>query len=218
MANGKGGGRTAPRGQLRAVAGEALARPSREDAEDAIRTLIRWAGDDPVREGLADTPARVARAFEEWFAGYREDPLQYLARTFEEIDGYDEMVLLRDIHFESHCEHHLAPIIGRVHIGYLPNHRVVGISKLARVAEAYAKRLQIQEKMTAQIANCIEEVLQPKGVGVVIEAAHQCMTTRGVHKPGVLMVTSRMLGAFRSDPQTRREFLALLDRPNPELR
>ena len=217
MASIKSVGRTPSRRRTRFAAG-LPPRPSRAEAEAAIRMLIRWAGDDPTREGLADTPARVARAFEEWFSGYGEDPVQYLARTFEEIEGYDEMVVLRDIQFESHCEHHLAPIIGRVHIGYLPNHRVVGISKLARVAVAYARRLQIQEKMTAQIANCIEEVLQPKGVGVVIEAAHQCMTTRGVHKPGVLMVTSRMLGAFRSDGQTRREFLALLDRPNHELR
>ena len=217
MASVKSGGRTPSRRRTRFASG-LPPRPSRAEAEAAIRMLIRWAGDDPTREGLADTPARVARAFEEWFSGYGEDPVQYLARTFEEIEGYDEMVVLRDIQFESHCEHHLAPIIGRVHIGYLPNQRVVGISKLARVAVAYARRLQIQEKMTAQIANCIEEVLQPKGVAVVIEAAHQCMTTRGVHKPGVLMVTSRMLGAFRSDGQTRREFLALLDRPNPELR
>ena len=184
--------------------------PGRTEAEEAVRTLLRWAGDDPTREGLVDTPARVARAFEEFFAGYREDPLEYLERTFEEVEGYDEMVVLRDIRMESYCEHHLAPILGKVHIGYLPERRVVGISKLARVAEAYAKRLQIQEKLTAQIANCIDEVLQPKGVAVVIEAEHQCMTTRGVHKPGVTMTTSRMLGAFRESSDTRREFLTFI--------
>jgi len=184
--------------------------PDRAEAEEAVRTLLRWAGDDPNREGLVDTPARVARAFDEFFAGYREDPLEYLERTFEEVEGYDEMVVLRDIRMESYCEHHLAPILGKVHIGYLPDHRVVGISKLARVAEAYAKRLQIQEKLTAQIANCIDEVLQPKGVAVVIEAEHQCMTTRGVHKPGVTMTTSRMLGAFRESSDTRREFLTFI--------
>ncbi len=189
-------------------------KPSREEAEEAIRTLIRWAGDDPGREGLLDTPARVVRSYAEFFAGYVEDPVEYLQRTFEETEGYDEMVLLRDIRFESHCEHHMAPIIGKIHIGYLPDHRVVGISKLARVAEAYAKRLQIQEKMTAQIANCINDVLQPKGVAVVIEAQHQCMTTRGVHKPGVTMMTSRMLGQFRENPETRREFLSLIGRPS----
>jgi len=184
--------------------------PDRAEAEEAVRTLLRWAGDDPNREGLVDTPARVARAFDEFFVGYREDPLEYLERTFEEVEGYDEMVVLRDIRMESYCEHHLAPILGKVHIGYLPDHRVVGISKLARVAEAYAKRLQIQEKLTAQIANCIDEVLQPKGVAVVIEAEHQCMTTRGVHKPGVTMTTSRMLGAFRESSDTRREFLTFI--------
>ena len=189
--------------------------PNRTEAEEAVRTLLRWAGDDPAREGLVDTPARVARAFEEFFAGYREDPLEYLERTFEEVDGYDEMVVLRDIRLESYCEHHLAPILGKVHIGYLPERRVVGISKLARVAEAYAKRLQIQEKLTAQIANCIEEVLRPKGVAVVIEAEHQCMTTRGVHKPGVVMVTSRMLGAFRESSDTRREFLSFIGNISP---
>jgi len=176
---------------------------------------LRWAGDDPTREGLVDTPARVARAFEEFFAGYREDPLEYLERTFEEVEGYDEMVVLHDIRMESYCEHHLAPILGKVHIGYLPERRVVGISKLARVAEAYAKRLQIQEKLTAQIANCIDEVLHPKGVAVVIEAEHQCMTTRGVHKPGVVMVTSRMLGAFRESSDTRREFLSFIGNVTP---
>jgi len=188
-------------------------RPSREEAEEAVRTLLRWAGDDPGREGLAETPERVARAYEEWFGGYAEDPEAFLARTFEEVDGYDEMVVLRDIRFESHCEHHLAPIIGRTHIGYLPNRKVVGISKLARVVESYARRLQVQEKLNAQIANCIQKVLEPKGVAVVIEATHQCMTTRGVHKPGVMMVTSSMLGEFRKNPLTRREFLSIVGNP-----
>ncbi len=185
-------------------------RPSRDEAEEAVRTLIRWAGDDPGREGLAGTPERVARAYEDWFSGYGDDPEALLQRTFEETDGYDEMVLLRDIRFESHCEHHMAPILGRAHIAYLPNHRVVGISKLARLVEAYARRFQIQEKLTAQIANTIQDVLQPQGVAVVIEATHQCMTTRGVHKPGSVMVTSRMLGRFRSDARTRREVLAMI--------
>lgn len=185
-------------------------RPSKEEAERAVQTLLAYAGDDPAREGLLGTPDRVVRAFDEWFAGYRDDPKALLQRTFHEVEGYDEIVLLKDIPFESHCEHHLAPIIGHAHIGYLPDRRVVGISKLARVLEAYAKRLQIQEKMTAQIAHVIQDVLQPRGVAVVIEASHQCMTTRGVHKPGVNMVTSQMLGAFREDPTTRKEFLGLL--------
>jgi GTP cyclohydrolase I len=185
-------------------------RPSREAAEAAVRTLLRWAGDDPAREGLTGTPERVVRAYEEFFAGYAQDPVEILQRTFEETDGYDEMVLLRDIRFESHCEHHMAPIIGVAHVAYMPKTRVVGISKLARVVEIYARRLQIQEKMTAQIANTLDEVLQPHGVAVVIDAAHQCMTTRGVHKPGVSMVTSRMLGVFRDDPKTRREFLGMI--------
>jgi GTP cyclohydrolase I len=188
-------------------------RPSREDAEQAVQTLLRWAGDDPGREGLKDTPARVAKAFEDWFSGYDQDPEAYLARTFEEVAGYDDMVILKDIRFESHCEHHLAPIIGRAHVGYLPTSRVVGISKLARVVEAFARRLQVQEKMNAQIAHCIQKVLQPKGVAVVIEAAHQCMTTRGVHKTGVTMVTSTMLGAFRDNSDTRREFLNIIGNP-----
>ncbi len=188
-------------------------RPSRAEAEAAVRTLLRWAGDDPAREGLMGTPRRVVDAYREFFAGYGVDPEEILRRTFEEVDGYDEMVVLRDVRFESHCEHHMAPIIGRAHVGYLPDHRVVGISKLARVVDLYAKRLQIQEKMTAQIANAIDAVLEPKGVAVVIEAAHQCMTTRGVHKPGVTMVTSRMLGAFRESAVTRREFLAVIGRP-----
>ena len=186
------------------------ARPTREEAEAAVEVLLRWAGDDPAREGLRDTPARVVRAYEELFAGYEVDPVAILERTFEETDGYDEMVLLRDIRLESYCEHHMVPIIGRAHIGYLPHRRVVGISKLARLVDAYAKRLQIQEKLTAQIANTILEVLEPLGVAVVIEAGHQCMTTRGVHKPGVGMVTSRMLGAFRDNPALRQEFLTMI--------
>jgi GTP cyclohydrolase I len=188
-------------------------RPTREDAEEAVRTLLRWAGEDPSREGLLETPARVVRAYEEFFIGYATDPVALLERTFEEVEGYDEIVLLRDIRVESHCEHHMAPIIGRAHVAYLPHRRVVGISKLARVVEAYARRFQIQEKLTAQIANTIADVLQPRGVAVVIEASHECMTTRGVHKPGVTMVTSRMLGAFRDDPNTRRELLSLIGPP-----
>jgi GTP cyclohydrolase IA len=194
----------------RAVASARVDQPTREQAEDAVRTLLRWAGDDPDREGLRDTPARVTRSYQEFFVGYATDPVALLERTFEETDGYDEIVLLRDIRLESTCEHHMAPIIGRVHVAYLPHHRVVGISKLARVVDAYAKRLQIQEKLTAQIANTIQDVLEPRGVAVVIEAAHQCMTTRGVHKPGVTMVTSRMLGAFRDNATTRRELLAMI--------
>jgi len=185
-------------------------RPARNEAEAAVRVLIEWAGDDPDREGLRGTPGRVVRSFEEFFNGYETDPVELLQRTFEETEGYDEMVVLKDIRFESHCEHHMAPIIGKAHIAYLPNRRVVGISKLARLVEVYSRRLQIQEKMTVQIANTLNEVLQPRGVGVVIEAAHQCMTTRGVHKPGVSMVTSHMLGGFRDDPSTRREFLAFI--------
>ncbi len=202
----------APSGVSSAAAANPLdiARPSRAEAERAVRTLILWAGDDPDREGLLSTPERVARAYEEHFAGYNEDPEDILERTFDETDGYDEMVVLRDIRFESHCEHHLAPIIGKAHVAYLPDKRIVGISKLARLVQAYAKRLQIQEKLTAQIANAINDVLRPKGVAVVIEAEHQCMTTRGIHNPGSTMVTSRMLGAFRDDHKTRREFLAVI--------
>jgi GTP cyclohydrolase I len=180
---------------------------TQEQAEDAVKLLLRWAGDNPEREGLLDTPKRVAKAYKEWFGGYDMKPEDYLKRTFEEVEGYDEMVILRDIEFESHCEHHMAPIIGVAHVGYIPNGRVVGISKLARVVEAYAKRLQVQEKMTAQIARCIQDVLQPKGVGVVIVAKHECMTTRGVHKTGVSMVTSKLLGSFREDARTRAGFL-----------
>ena len=186
-------------------------RVSRADAEEAVRTLLRWAGDDPSREGLVETPLRVARAWREWFSGYTLDPDAYLRRTFEEVEGYDEMVVLRDIPFESHCEHHLAPIIGKAHVGYLPGGKVVGISKLARVVEAYARRLQVQEKLTAQVADCIERVLAPRGVGVVIEASHECMTTRGVHTRGVSMVTSTMRGCFRDDARTRAEFLAFVE-------
>ena len=182
-------------------------RPSQAEAEQAVSTLLRWAGDDPAREGLRDTPSRVARAFQDWFSGYQDDPADYLRRTFEEVAGYDELIVLRDVEFESHCEHHLAPIIGRAHVGYLPDDKVVGISKLARVVDGFARRLQVQEKMTAEIANCINDVLKPRGVGVVIEAVHQCMTTRGVHKRGVSMVTSTLLGSFREDARTRAEFL-----------
>jgi len=189
---------------------ESPPRPSRAEAEEAVRTLIRWAGDNPDREGLLDTPKRVATAYEEWFSGYGVDPVDMLQRTFEETEGYDEIVLLRDIRFESFCEHHLAPIIGKAHVAYLPSTRVIGISKLARLIEIFAKRMQIQEKLTAQIANTLDEVLQPKGVAVVLEAQHQCMTTRGVHKTGVSMVTSRLLGAFRSNTDTRREFLSMI--------
>ena len=188
-------------------------RPSRAEAEAAVRTLIRWAGDDPGREGLLGTPNRVARAYEEFFSGYDEDPTALLERTFEQIEGYDEMVILRDIRVESHCEHHMLPIIGKAHIAYLPDRRVVGISKLARVAEVYARRLQIQEKLTAQIANTLDTVLQPRGVAVVVEAVHECMTTRGVRKSDVVMVTSRMLGAFRDNAITRQEFLAMIGNP-----
>lgn len=186
------------------------ARPSRVAAENAVRTLIQWAGDDSRREGLRGTPARVVRAYEEWFAGYFEDPREYLQRTFEEVAGYDEMVLLRDIRFESHCEHHMAPIIGRVHIGYLPRKRVVGISKLVRLVDVYAKRMQVQEKMTAEIAACLNSVLKPAGIAVVVEGAHECMTTRGVHRSDVTMVTSRMLGVFRTNFKTRQEFFAAI--------
>jgi GTP cyclohydrolase I len=202
--------RAMPSHTVTEILDKTAARPSREEAESAVRTLIRWIGDDPDREGLLDTPARVTRAWEEFGAGYEQDPKEILARTFEEIAGYDEMVVLRDIGFESHCEHHMLPIIGRAHVAYLPRKRVVGISKLARIVEAFAKRLQIQEKMTAEIADTIQEVLDPHGVAVVIDAAHHCMTTRGVRRAGVNMVTSRMLGAFRKDPSTRREFLAMI--------
>ena len=185
--------------------------PTPEQAEEAVRVLLRWAGEDPSREGLADTPRRVVKAYRDWFSGYAIDPDDYLARTFEEVGGYDEMIVLRDIEFESHCEHHMAPIIGKAHVGYLPSGRVVGISKLARVVDVYARRFQVQEKMTAQIADCIQRSLRPLGVGVVIDAMHECMTTRGIHKRGVSMVTSKMVGSFREDARTRNEFLRFID-------
>ena len=186
-------------------------KPSREQAEAAVRTLLAWAGEDPAREGLLDTPKRVVDAYGDWYSGYNDDPREFLERTFKEVAGYDEMIVLRDIEFESHCEHHMAPIIGKAHVGYLPDGKVVGISKLARVVETYARRFQVQEKMTAQIARCIQDVLQPLGVGVVIEGAHECMTTRGIHKRGVSMVTSKMLGSFRDDARTRAEFLRFIE-------
>ncbi|MBN9604455.1 MAG: GTP cyclohydrolase I FolE [Afipia felis] len=184
-------------------------RPDRAEVEDAFRTIIRWTGDDPARDGLIETPSRVARAFEEFFIGYSQNPVTVLQKTFEEIEGYDEIITLRGVRFESHCEHHMAPIVGKAWVAYIPNGRVVGISKLARVVEIYAKRLQIQEKMTAQIANTINEVLRPQGVAVLIKAQHHCMTTRGIHKPGTDLVTSRMLGCFRDNPATRQEFLSM---------
>jgi len=204
--------RSVPRGRKTTRSGAATteSRPSEAQAMAAVETLIRWAGDDPQREGLAETPSRVVRAYQQYFEGYAIDPVALLQRTFEEVEGYDEIVLLRDIRFESHCEHHMMPILGRAHVAYLPERRVVGISKLARVVDAYARRLQIQEKMTAQVANTIDKVLEPQGVAVVIEATHLCMTARGVHKAGATMVTSRMLGLFRTDPRTRREFLSLI--------
>ena len=192
-------------------------RVTQDDVEDAIRTILTWIGEDPSREGLSETPARVARAYKSYFAGYDQNPEEYLRKTFEETAGYDEMVLLRNIPFQSHCEHHMAPIIGKAHVAYLPDNRVVGISKLARLVEVYARRLQIQEKMTAEIANMLLEVLRPKGVAVVIQAAHECITTRGVDKQGVSMITSRMLGAFRDDPSTRREFLAVIGNPTSQI-
>lgn len=188
-------------------------KPTREEAEEAVRTLLKWSGDDPEREGLLDTPGRVVRAYEQWFRGYDEDPAAMLQRTFEEVEGYDEMVVLRDIRFESYCEHHMAPIIGRAHVGYIPTDRVVGISKLARIVDAYAKRLQVQEKMNAQIASTLYTVLKPQGVAVVLEGEHHCMSTRGVHKPGVSMVTSTMLGEFRDNPSTRKEFMNIIGNP-----
>jgi GTP cyclohydrolase I len=193
-----------------------ISRPTRAEAEAAVRTLLRWAGDDPDREGLRATPDRVVRSYEEFFSGYSLDPEEILARTFEETAGYDDMVVLRGIRFESYCEHHMVPIVGIAHIGYLPRNRVVGISKLARVLEIFSKRLQIQEKMTAQIATTIDRVLNPHGVAVVIEGEHQCMTTRGVHRPGVNMVTSQMIGVFRDNEATRKEFLSIIARKNAD--
>jgi len=195
------------------VDSRSVQRPTASEAEEAVRTLLRWAGEDPAREGLLDTPGRVVRAYRQWFRGYEEDPVAMLQRTFEEVEGYDEMVVLRDIRFESYCEHHLAPIIGKAHVGYIPTDRVVGISKLARLVDAYAKRMQVQEKMTAQIATTLMEVLKPVGVAVVLEGEHHCMSTRGVHKPGVSMVTSTMLGAFRDDHRTRKEFMDIIGNP-----
>jgi GTP cyclohydrolase I len=185
-------------------------RPTAEEAEAAVRTLIRWAGDDPEREGLLDTPGRVVRSYRELFAGYDVDPRAYLERTFEEVGGYDELVILKDIRFVSFCEHHMLPVIGKAHVGYLPNDRVVGISKLARVVNGFARRLQIQEKMTAEIANAIQDILHPKGVGVVVEASHSCMTLRGVNSPGSSLITSHLIGAVRDDHRTRQEFLRLV--------
>ncbi|MGD9537271.1 MAG: GTP cyclohydrolase I FolE [Alphaproteobacteria bacterium] len=205
--------RTAEPSRRKAPATKAEGKVSREEAEAAVRVLLRYSGEDPNREGLLETPARVVKAFDEYFEGYRQDPYQILQKTFEETDGYDEMVVLKGVQFASHCEHHMAPIVGRAHIGYLPDRRVVGISKLARIVEVYARRLQIQEKMTSQIADTLNTVIQPRGVGVVVEAVHHCMTTRGIHKSGVLMVTSRMLGSFRADPKTRREFLNMIGNP-----
>ena len=193
---------------------DAVTRPTREEAEAAVRTLIAWTGDNPNREGLLDTPGRVVRAYEEFYAGYKEDPREILSRTFEEVDGYDDMIMLRDIRLESHCEHHMVPIIGRVHIAYLPVSRVVGISKLARVIEIYARRLQTQETMTAQIANVLEEVLKPAGVAVLVDAAHQCMTTRGIRKPGVFTITSRFTGRFKEDMRLHDRFMQMI-RPTP---
>jgi GTP cyclohydrolase I len=195
------------------VDAQPIDRPTVAEAEEAVRTLLRWAGDDPDREGLQDTPGRVTRAYRQWFRGYEEDPVAMLQRTFEEVEGYDEMVVLRDIRFESYCEHHLAPIIGKAHVGYIPTDRVVGISKLARLVDAYAKRMQVQEKMTAQIANTLMDVLKPRGVAVVMEGEHHCMSTRGVHKHGVSMVTSTMLGSFREDHRTRKEFMDIIGNP-----
>ncbi|MCQ8277472.1 GTP cyclohydrolase I FolE [Acetobacteraceae bacterium KSS8] len=189
-------------------------RPTEQEAKEAVRVLLRWAGEDPAREGLLETPGRVVRSYNEFFEGYALDPVAILSRTFSEVEDYDEIVLLRDIRFESHCEHHMVPIIGRAHVAYLPRRRVVGISKLARVVDIYARRLQIQERLTAQIANTIDEVLQPHGVAVILEAGHQCMSTRGVHRPGVSMVTSRMLGVFRENSDTRKELLSMLNRPS----
>ena len=188
-------------------------RPSEDEARAAVRTLLRWAGDDPDREGLLDPPERVIRAYREWFQGYDQDPVDLLNRTFEEVNGYDEMVVLRDIRFESYCEHHMAPIIGKAHVGYIPTDRVVGISKLARLVNVFGKRLQVQEKMTAQIANVLMEVLRPQGVAVVVEGEHHCMSTRGVNRHGVSMVTSTMLGSFRQDPRTRKEFMDIIGNP-----
>lgn len=196
--------------KAKSSAKKSAAKPTREEAENAVRTLIRWAGDDPAREGLHDTPKRVVKSYEEFFKGYALNAEHILSRTFKDVEGYDEMIVLRDITFDSYCEHHMVPFTGRVHVAYIPGNRVVGISKLARLVEVYAKRLQIQEKLTAQIAKTLNDILKPRGVGVVVEATHMCMTTRGVHKPGTIMQTSQLLGSFRSDPRTRQEFFSLL--------
>ena len=185
-------------------------KPSQDEAIEAVKTLIRWAGDNPQREGLSETPKRVIKSYKDFFSGYELDPREILSKKFKEVDGYDEMIILKDIRLESHCEHHMVPFIGNAHVGYLPRKKVVGLSKLARLVEVFSKRLQIQEKLTAQIANAIDEVLQPKGVGVIIEASHLCVATRGIHKPESRMVTSRMLGSFRNDQATRKEFLDLI--------
>jgi len=190
---------------------EVFSKPSRKEAEEAVKTLIKWAGDNPEREGLLDTPKRVVKAYEEFFEGYEHNPTEILSRTFDDVEGYDEMVIVRDIRIESHCEHHIAPFIGSAHVAYLPKKRVVGISKLARITRIFSKRMQVQEKLTAQIANCIQEVLSPRGVAVVIEAQHQCMTTRGINAPGISMVTSQLLGKFRTDASTRREFYSMIN-------
>ena len=190
-----------------------MSKPTREEAQKAVKTLIEWAGDNPDREGLVETAKRVVKAYEEFFAGYDDDPEEILRKTFEEVEGYDEMVLVKNIRLESHCEHHIVPILGKAHIAYIPNNRVVGISKLARIVDAFGKRLQTQETMTAQIANTIEKVLEPKGVAVVIDAAHQCMTTRGIHKPESSTVTSCMRGVFKENPRTRNEFLTFIKLP-----
>lgn len=187
-------------------------KPSKDEVKEAVRTLIRWAGDNPDREGLLGTPDRVARSYLEFFAGYAENPEEYLSRTFEEVHGYDEMIILKDIRMESYCEHHMVPFVGKAHVAYMPNERVVGISKLVRVVDAFSKRLQIQEKLTQQIADTINHTLKPKGVAVIIESAHQCMTTRGVHKDGVTMITSAMLGCFRESAITRNELLSFIDK------
>ena len=186
-------------------------KPSRTEAEAAVKTLLAWAGEDVKREGLKDTPKRVVKAYEDWFSGYKEDPKEVLKKTFSELDGYDEIIMLRDIRIESHCEHHIAPFIGSAHVAYLPKKRVVGISKIARITKIFSKRMQVQEKLTAQIANCIQEVLKPRGVAVVVEAQHQCMTTRGINAPGISMVTSQLLGKFRTDASTRREFYSMIN-------
>ena len=191
-------------------------KPTKEEAIEAVRTLIRWAGDDPSREGLIDTPKRVVNSYAEFFCGYNQDPKSVLSTTFSETQNYDEMVVLRNMRLETYCEHHMVPFIGKAHVGYLPSGKVVGLSKIARLVDVYSKRLQIQEKLTSQIADTIEEILKPKGVGVVIEAQHQCMTTRGVHKPGTSAITSRMLGSFRTDSNTRREFLSIIQRTDPD--